>query len=43
MHKIPLKKKNKLKDTENRLVVTGGEGGWEVGKKVEGGQLYGDG
>lgn len=34
--------KNKLKDTENRLVVTRGEGGWRVGKMSEGAEVNGD-
>lgn len=35
-----LKNKTKPKDTENRLVVIRGEGGWRMGKTGEGGQLY---
>ena len=35
--------KNKVTDTEVRLVVTGGEGSWGMGEKDEGGQLYGEG
>lgn len=34
--------KNKLRDTENRLVVTSREGGCGVDKMGEEGQLYGD-
>ena len=35
--------KNKLIDTENRLVVTRGEQVWGEGEMGNGGQLYGDG
>ena len=35
--------KNKLIDTEYRLVVTRKEGDYKVGEMDEGGQAYGDG
>ena len=34
--------KNKLTDTENRLVVTRGEGGWEMGEMGKRAQPYSD-
>lgn len=33
---------NKLMGTENRFTVTRGDAGWEVSKRANGGQLYGD-
>ena len=35
--------KNKLIDTENRLLVTRREGGWGEGEMGEGDKMYGDG
>ena len=38
-----MNKQNKLIGTEDRWVVTRGEGNWQVGEIGEGDQLYGDG
>ena len=34
---------NKYMDTENRIVITRGEGGWGVGKRDKVTYMYGDG